>query len=68
MELDKRICKTCKQIKTRIRQEKYNDQKNYKYRDENGKLWLGNLCPSCNNERLKNVMKEKRNAKKTLVP
>lgn len=58
--MDKRICKTCKFIKSRIPDGKFLNQKNKKWRDESGALWNGSVCPACNTARLKEVMKNKR--------
>lgn len=58
METNLRICKVCKQIKTRTLAGKW--KKDNKFTDENGKLWSGSTCPSCNNERLKIAMRIKR--------
>lgn len=63
MEANLRLCKTCKQLKQRIQDGLYNG-KDKRWRDEQGKLWSGNYCPSCNQERVKNTMKVKRDATK----
>lgn len=59
MESNLRICKTCRQLKTRIESGKYNT-KDKKYLDQDGKAWNGSNCPSCNKDRLKNHMRTKR--------
>lgn len=61
MEANVRICKTCKQLKNRIQDGKFQNGKDKRWRDESGTLWSGNTCPPCNNERLKNKMRAKRN-------
>lgn len=45
-ETDKKHCKKCNQMKTRIQDGTY-DGKNKKWRDEEGKLWNGRVCPTC---------------------
>lgn len=57
-ESNLRICKVCKQIKTRTLAGKW--KKDNKFTDENGKLWCGSLCPSCKNEKSKIGMRIKR--------
>jgi len=64
MESNLRLCKICKQLKTRTLAGKWS--KDNKWTDESGKLWSGSVCPSCNHERLKVVMRIKR-AKKDEV-
>lgn len=64
MEQNLRICKICKQLKNRIQDGKFTNNKDKRWRDESGKLWNGSICPHCNNERLKNKMKEKRSVPK----
>lgn len=60
MEQNLRICKICKQMKKRIMDGKF-DEKNKRWKDENGKLWSGSYCPDCNKERVKIKMRIKRN-------
>jgi hypothetical protein len=59
-------CKKCQQNKIRIFIGKF-PSKSRKYQDESGALWCGNICPPCNKERLKEVMRKKR-AKPTGIP
>lgn len=60
MEANKAHCKTCKQLKNRILDGKF-DHVNKRWVDENGWLWSGKICPVCNLERVRNKMREKRN-------
>lgn len=62
MEINKTICKTCGQIKDRIADGKYN-AKDKKWIDETGKPWNGKCCGSCNSNRVKELMRNKRNVK-----
>ena len=61
-ESNARLCKVCRQLKERIQDGQYNG-KDKRWRDEAGGLWMGSTCPSCNRERIKNKMKDKRSAK-----
>lgn len=64
MEQNLRICKKCRQLKQRIEKGKFNEtSKDKRFEDENGKLWNGSTCPSCNQERLKNKMQQVRSTK-----
>lgn len=60
MESNLRLCKVCKSLKTRIEAGKYNI-KDKKYVDENGKAWNGSSCPPCALEKVRNLMRLKRN-------
>lgn len=62
-EKDIRRCKVCNDLKQRILVGKF-DQKNKKFLDENGLTWNGNVCGSCNRERVKNVMRKTREERK----
>lgn len=64
MESNARICKTCKQIKTRTESGRYPNGKDKKYSDETGKLWNGSICPACVVEKSKLTMKKNREGKK----
>lgn len=59
VEKNVRACKVCKVLKERVQDGKYND-KDKKWRDEKGLLWMGNTCGECNRTRLKEVMRKKR--------
>lgn len=56
MEVNKRICKVCKELKDRILVGKFDD-KNKKYHDETGKSWNGSTCPGCHVEQVRIKMK-----------
>lgn len=66
MEINKTICKGCKQIKDRVSAGTFKNGRNKKWRDENGQLWSGKLCGPCNALRLKETMQNKRNTKDVL--
>lgn len=59
-ERNLRQCKVCKEIKLRILDGKYNDGRNKKWKDENGKLWNGNNCSDCHKEIQKEIQKIRR--------
>lgn len=46
IEVSRRICKVCGELKDRILVGKF-DSRNKKYHDETGKTWNGHTCPSC---------------------
>lgn len=60
MESNKRKCKICSQLKDRIYSGKYPNDRDKKWRDESGLLWMGNVCGKCNQIRAKRVMKKSR--------
>lgn len=59
VEQNLRICKVCNKLKTRKQDGKFN-AKDKKWRDDDNLLWNGSSCGSCNRERVKLKMKEKR--------
>lgn len=59
-EINKTICKTCGQLKDRIEAGKFNT-KDRKWVDNEGKLWNGKVCGPCNSNRVKELMRNKRN-------
>lgn len=59
-----RICKVCTAEKVHIKQGKLGNTKDYRYTDENGKLWNGRTCPACNLKRAKSGMFNMRSARK----
>ena len=63
---DKRHCKDCGELKTRIEDGKYNS-KDKRYKDENGKLWNGNRCGSCVVKRSREHMQQLRTLRKGLA-
>jgi hypothetical protein len=62
MEKNKRACKICKVLKDRILDGKF-DHINKRWVDETGLAWNGNVCPPCNRDRMKNVMRKIRSVK-----
>lgn len=60
MEIDKRQCKVCGEIKLRIRDGRFPNHKDSKFVDELGKHWNGNTCPKCHNEKIRAQVKAKR--------
>lgn len=62
MEANKRLCKICKELKTRITDGKF-DEKNKRYVDENGWLWNGSKCPQCQLISVREKMKARREKK-----
>lgn len=59
-----RICKICSKEKVHIRQGKLGNTKDYRYTDENNKIWNGRTCPDCNRRRTKSLMFNMRNSRK----
>lgn len=59
MESNRVECKVCKELKVKTESGVYPSltKKNKKYVDEFQKLWSGKTCPSCNRNRLKEVMR-----------
>lgn len=53
-------CRECGETKVRISDGKYPDKKNTRWVDEQGRLFNGKLCPSCQTEKAKAKMKELR--------
>lgn len=62
-EVNKRKCKACSQLKDRILDGKYPTGRDKKWRDEDGLLWMGNTCGSCNRARAKTTMRKHRATK-----
>jgi hypothetical protein len=60
MEIDKRICKVCKELKFRIRDGMYPNKKDARFVDELGAHWNGNTCPKCHGQQTKSHLKKKR--------
>lgn len=56
------ICKLCGELKQRIQDGMFNT-KDKRWMDETGKLWMGKICPPCNKQRTKELMKAKRHVK-----
>jgi hypothetical protein len=53
-------CKICKQLKPKIKLQKYPNGKDCVYRDSVGGLWNGKTCPSCYRDIQDKRMKNKR--------
>lgn len=51
-------CSVCGEIKKRIQNGYYPDNKNKKWVDENGDLFVGRKCPSCVKSQMKLRMKK----------
>lgn len=60
IESNIRKCKSCFENKQRIYDGKYPNNKDKRWRDEKGLLWMGNICGECNKSRAKGVMKKVR--------
>jgi uncharacterized protein YaaW (UPF0174 family) len=60
-----RICKYCQVIQEKIQYGKYN-AKDKRWRDVNGKLWVGSVCPTCHRERMKIYQQNRRAAAKSV--
>jgi len=58
-EINLKLCKVCGLLKKRILAGKWGKDK--KWIDEEGKLWNGKQCPTCNQARAKDSMKRMRN-------
>lgn len=63
MEQNLRLCKVCNTLKQRIEAGKF-DAKNKKWKDEDGLIWNGSTCGSCNKKRVRIAMRIKRDAEK----
>lgn len=63
-ESDKRHCKICNELKSRILDGKYN-AKDKRYKDENGKLWNGKICPSCQKRKTRDNMRSLRDKQRS---
>jgi hypothetical protein len=58
-ETDLSQCKICQKIKVKKYIGKY-DANNKKFTNENGKLWVGRICPECHKDRVKHNMRSLR--------
>lgn len=54
------LCKVCNIIKKAFLDSKYPDGKDKRWRDEQGKLFNGKLCPVCHSDKVKEHIKKKR--------
>lgn len=59
LESNKRTCKVCLLLKSRISDGKFN-KRDKRWIDESGKLWNGSVCPICNKQRARENMKRLR--------
>lgn len=58
-DVDKKHCKICREMKTRILSGKY-DSNNKKWVDETGSAWNGRVCPKCHKNKIKSNMRKLR--------
>lgn len=63
IERDMRKCKRCGEVKLRILDGKF-DLRNKRWRQEDGKLWNGNVCGDCNQIRIKESTRKLRAIRK----
>lgn len=59
-ESQRKICKVCQELKTRVLDDSYRWGKCKLWKDEEGKLWNGLTCPPCNVKRANGYMKKLR--------
>jgi hypothetical protein len=59
-ESNLRKCKKCQVLKIRILDGKYDNGRDKRWLDDEGKIWNGSLCPLCNVERARTTMKRLR--------
>jgi len=55
-----RVCKVCNQEKKRFKGRQYENGKDYRYEDENGRMWNGLSCPECHCTELARIKRERR--------
>lgn len=67
LEANLSTCRKCNEIKLRVHAGNF-DPRNKKFVDEDGKLWSGRYCPSCNKARVREQMAKNRLAKKAALP
>jgi predicted adenine nucleotide alpha hydrolase (AANH) superfamily ATPase len=53
-------CRSCEETKIRIEDGKYGESKNKRWRDAEGKIWRGRVCPECHKLEMKERMINKR--------
>jgi hypothetical protein len=63
-EINKSKCSSCQEIKDRIQNGKYPDNRNKKWVDERGLLWVGRKCPDCVKSGMKTRMQKLRSGRK----
>ena len=49
-------CRVCQESKQRIEDGKYGESRNKRWRDEEGLLWCGRVCPDCHKKEMKSRM------------
>lgn len=49
-------CRVCQETKMRTEDGKYGTSRNKRWKDENGKIWRGRVCPDCHKAEMKNRM------------
>ena len=49
-------CRICQETKLRIEDGKYGASRNKRWRDEEGKIWRGRVCPDCHKTEMKDRM------------
>lgn len=57
-------CSKCQEIKSRIQDGKYPDNRNKKWVDESGGCWIGRKCPSCVKTHMQQRMAKLRSERK----
>lgn len=56
LEKNLSTCRICGESKERIQDGKYGESKNKRWRDSNGKIWRGRVCPDCHKSHMKQRM------------
>ena len=59
-------CKGCGELKTRYRDCKFDNKKDTRWVDENGRQFSGKMCPSCHADRVALNQRNRRNQNKIL--
>jgi len=62
IDVQTKSCKVCQKIKVRISDGNFNS-KDKRWRDSEGELWNGLMCPSCHKNKMVLKMREKRSKK-----
>jgi len=60
-------CKVCHEVKERIHDGKYPDEKNTRWVNQDGKQWSGRTCPECHVQKMNLLMQKKRGKTNELV-
>lgn len=61
-ESNLRTCKICDEIKVRISDGKFPNNSTTRYKDDNGKQWMGRTCPDCHKIKIATNQRVKRHA------